>query len=82
MACPKKTNHREKPAKHGAQSLKGNIYKQKGHVSIMKTSRHQEADIVLKKENGAIVIEVKMSPKLRKEMEELANYTSGTIHAI
>ncbi len=41
-----------------------------------------ETKIIIRKENGLSVVEVRMSKKLRKEMEELVEKTAGTIPAI
>lgn len=39
-------------------------------------------EIIIRKENDMLVLEVIMPEKLRKKMEELASHTSGTILAI
>ncbi len=39
----------------------------------------EEPEFITKEENGMFFLEVKMSEKLRKEMQELAEYTSGAI---
>jgi hypothetical protein len=48
----------------------------------MEPTKHQESNIIIKKEDGMVVIGVRMSDKLRKEMVELAEKTAGTIQAL
>lgn len=43
--------------------------------------KEQETEVIIRKEkDGTLSLEVRMSPKLRKEMEELAEKTAGTIN--
>ena len=42
--------------------------------------KDKEAEFIVRKEkDGSLSLEVRMSKKLRKEMEELAEKTAGTI---
>jgi len=48
----------------------------------MKEAKRMEKDVVIREEDGVLVMEVKMSESLRKEMAMLAEKTAGTIPAI
>ena len=48
----------------------------------MTKKKLREPDIIVREEDGILVLEVKLSKKLEKEMAALAEKTAGTIQAI